>query len=128
MRTILWTSMVTLFTAGLVFGHHGYAEYDRNKPVTLEGTIQHVLWENPHVVLTLKTERQGEYSIEWRAISQLWRDGITSVPVKEGDHLVVTGFVNRDPEKRILTLVNEISRPADGWHWVNARGSTPVRR
>jgi hypothetical protein len=128
MRTILWSSMAFLVGSGVAFGHHGYADYDRNKPVTLEGTIEHVLWANPHVVLTIKTESQGEYSIEWRAISQLWMDGITSVPVKEGDHLIVTGFVNRNPEKRILTLVEEIKRPSDGWHWAKVRNSTPVRR
>jgi hypothetical protein len=86
------------------------------------------MWANPHVVVTIKTQERGEYTIEWRAISQLWRDGITSNPFKEGDHLVVTGPINRNPEKHILTLVQEMTRPADGWHWVNNWSSTPVRR
>jgi uncharacterized protein DUF6152 len=128
MRTILSTLVALMLTASLAFGHHGYAEYDRSAPVTLEGTILHVMWANPHVIVTLKTQREGEYTIEWRAISQLWRDGITSNPLKEGDHLIVTGPINRNPEKHILTLVREMSRPADGWHWVNASNSTPARK
>src|SRR3974390_1629596 len=44
--------------------HHGYGEYDRDKQVAMEGTITHVLWGNPHVVITLQTEDRGEYSVE----------------------------------------------------------------
>jgi hypothetical protein len=116
-RSILTSVAALLVTAGSMIGHHGYAEYDRNAPVTLEGTVKHIVWANPHVVLTLETETKGEYSIEWAAIFQLARTGITAVPVKEGDRLIITGSINRNPEKRILTIVQEMSRPADGWHW-----------
>ena len=118
-RTVFTSTAALLLTAGSMIGHHGYAEYDRNTPVTLEGTLKHVLWANPHVVLTLETQTKGEYSIEWVAVYQLLRSGVNAVPVKEGDHLIVTGSINRNPEKRILTLIQEISRPADGWQWVN---------
>jgi Family of unknown function (DUF6152) len=118
-RTVFTSTAALLLTAGSMMGHHGYAEYDRNAPVSLEGTVKHVLWGNPHVVLTLETQNRGEYSVEWGAVFQLSRQGINAVPVKEGDRLIVTGSINRNPEKRILTLVQEISRPADGWRWVN---------
>ena len=118
MKTLIAGIAVLACAAGLS-AHHGYAEYDRNAPASLEGTVKHVLWANPHVVLTLETQDRGEYSVEWMAIFQLSRQGINAVPVKEGDRLIVTGSMNRNPEKRILTLVQEISRPADGWHWVN---------
>lgn len=118
-RNILMPIAVAFLTAGSMIGHHGYAEYDRSALVSLEGTVKHVLWANPHVVLTLETETRGEYSIEWNALFQLSRQGITAVPVKQGDHLIVTGSVNRNPEKHILTLVQEISRPSDGWHWAS---------
>jgi hypothetical protein len=108
-----------------MIGHHGYAEYDRNAPVTLEGNLKYVLWANPHVVLTLETQTRGEYSVEWGAVFQLSRFGINSVPVKAGDHLIVTGSINRNPEKRILTLIQEIRRPADGWHWENPNRTNP---
>ena len=65
------------------------------------------------------------YSVEWWAVFQLSRLGITAAPVKEGDHLIVTGSINRNPEKRILTLVREISRPTDGWHWANPDRTNP---
>ena len=118
-RTIITSSVALLLTAGSMIGHHGYAEYDRNAPVSLEGTVKHVEWANPHVVLTLETQARGEYSVEWGAVFQLSRQGINAAPVKEGDHLIVTGSLNRNPDKRILTIVQEISRPADGWRWVS---------
>jgi hypothetical protein len=124
-RTALMSMAALLLTAGSMMGHHGYAEYDRNALVSLEGTVKHVLWANPHVVLTLETQAKGEYSVEWGALFQLSRQGINTVPVKEGDRLIVTGSINRNPEKRILTLVQEISRPADGWHWVSPNRTSP---
>jgi len=118
-RIVLMSIMVSILTAGSVIAHHGYGEYDRNATVALEGTVKRVVWANPHVVLTLETQSQGEFSIEWGALSQLARQGIDTVPMKAGDHLIVTGSINKNPEKRILTLLTEISRPADGWRWVN---------
>ena len=118
-RIVLMSIMISIFTAGSVIAHHGYGEYDRNATVALEGTVKRVVWANPHVVLTLETQSQGEYAIEWGALSQLARQGINAVPMKAGDHLVITGSINKNPEKRILTLLTEISRPADGWRWVN---------
>lgn len=113
--------LLALLTAASAFGHHGYADYNRDAPVVLEGTVQNVMWANPHVVITIQTEDKGEYSIEWRAVLQLARTGVTAVPVKQGDHIVVTGSLNRNPERHILTLVREIHRPSDGWHWEDPR-------
>jgi len=120
MNRIVWTTMaVVLLIAGSMSAHHSYADYDRDTAVSLEGTLKKVLWANPHVVLTLETRSQGEYAVEWAAVSQLAQQGIRAVPVKEGDRLIVTGSINKNPEKRILTILREISRPADGWRWVN---------
>jgi hypothetical protein len=119
MRTLIWTSVVAVVMATGVTAHHGYAEYDRTALVTLEGTVTRVLWSNPHVVLTLET-RSGVYAVEWASVTQLSRRGIASAPVKEGDAIVVTGSINRNPEKRIITLIQEIRRPADHWEWTSA--------
>jgi hypothetical protein len=120
-KGLLTLAMATAISA---LGHHSYGDYNRDAPVALEGTIKQVSWGNPHVVLTLETENGGEYSIEWGAVFQLSRTGIYTAPVKPGDHVIVTGAINRNPEKHILTLVREISRPADGWRWVDPRYTT----
>jgi hypothetical protein len=120
MRKQLFVAMLTAVCAA---GHHGYGEYDRDVTVALEGTVQHVLWGNPHVLLTLETDK-GEYTVEWGSVWQLSRQGINAVPVKQGDRVIVTGSINRNAEKHILTLVRGISRPADGWRWADARYPT----
>jgi len=114
--------MLVVLTMGSALAHHGYGEYNRDVLVSMGGTVQHVVWGNPHVLLTLRTESQGEYLVEWAALYQLSsRYGIKAAPVKEGDQVIVTGSVNKNPEKHILTLVREIRRPADGWRWADSR-------
>lgn len=118
MRRLALTSVVlALMTVGAM-GHHSYAEYDRTAVVTLEGTVTRVQWVNPHVLLTLRTTADVEYLVEWMSMTQLarmWR--LAAPPLKPGDALVVSGSVNRNPEKKIITILQEIRRPADGWHW-----------
>jgi uncharacterized protein DUF6152 len=113
--------LFVMLTAVSALGHHSYGDYNRDAPVALEGTVQDVLWGNPHVVITLQTENTGAYSVEWGSVFQLSRLGVKATPFKPGDHIIVTGSVNRNPEKHILTLVREISRPADGWRWADPR-------
>src|SRR4029079_17651646 len=117
-RTVLLSILASLLAVGSAIAHHGYGEYDRSQLVALEGTLTRVQWANPHVLLMLQTDR-GEYTVEWGSVVQLVRQGIKPVPVRAGDHLIITGSVNKNPEKKILTLLTEISRPADGWRWEN---------
>ena len=39
-----------LATAPAALGHHSFAaQFDADKPVTLEGTVTKVEWQNPHI-------------------------------------------------------------------------------
>ena len=53
----------------------------------------------------LQTESKGEYTVEWGSVVQLVRQGIKPVPLRAGDHLIITGSVNKNPEKKILHTV-----------------------
>src|SRR5215813_14085664 len=113
----LLSLLMIVIPAVSAVAHHSYAEYDRDKPVAMAGAVKTVLWVNPHVLITLETVTQGDYTVEWNSVSQLARAGLKPAVVKSGDHLAITGSVNRNPEKHILTLVREIRRPSDGWCW-----------
>lgn len=118
----LWTAVALIFIAATASpAHHSYTDYDREIDVTLVGTVTELLWANPHVVVTLQTPNRGEYRVEWLALFQLAQQGIDSTAVKTGDRLEITGSLNKNPDRRILTLVHEVRRPADGWRWVDAR-------
>jgi hypothetical protein len=115
--SLLW--LVTPVVSAVA--HHGYAEYDRDKMVTLEGSVKKVVWANPHVTITLDTDKQGEYSVEWGSVAQLTRQGMYTAFIRAGDRVLVTGAVNKNPDKRIITLLREIRRPSDGWRWADPR-------
>ncbi|MBN1238313.1 MAG: hypothetical protein JXB36_07410 [Gammaproteobacteria bacterium] len=104
--------------------HHSYAQYDRCRRVTLEGEIEGVTWANPHVVIALRTDDATRYVVEWASLQQLRR---MDVPEKllEGDRIAVTGSPNRDPDKKIVTLLTEIRRVGDDWSWSRARPIDP---
>lgn len=96
---ILGTGLVLI--AARVVAHHAFAaEFDINRPVTLEGTL--VEWEmiNPHSWFHIDVENaDGEVStwmIEGGSPNQLIRMGVTKNSVPVGTQLVVRGYLARD--------------------------------
>ncbi len=118
-KRFLWLALATALSA---MAHHGYSEYDREALVSMEGTVTHIMWGNPHVLITLQTEHHGEYSVEWAAVFQLLRWGIDAAPVRQGDRVIITGSINRNPDKHILTLVRKVCL-AGGRCWADPRYS-----
>ena len=120
MRLVLLLGILS----SLALAHHSYGDYDRTAAVVMQGTVTKIMWGNPHVLVTMDTPK-GEYLVEWWALGQLSRQGITASPIQVGDRVSVTAAANRNPEKHILTLVRKIDRPADHWQWLDDR-KTPV--
>ena len=115
-RLIALTCAAVLLAAVTLGAHHSYAAFDREHPVSVEGDIESMLLVNPHVVVGLKTN-EGSYRVEWGALNQMVRWNITRDTLHVGDHVIVTAAPTHDPAERRLSLVTEIRRPADGWHW-----------
>lgn len=110
-----------LTSATAAQAHHGYAQYDRCKSVSLEGTVESVAWENPHVLVMLKAGDDVVYRIEWQTLGRLAQASVYRDAVKPGDRLVVTGSINKDPAVKIMTLLTDVRRPSDGWSWRDPR-------
>ena len=55
MKRLLIAALGSLLVAGAsVSAHHSFAaEFDINKPVTLQGTVTKIEWVNPHVYVYL---------------------------------------------------------------------------
>ena len=84
-----------------VFAHHAFsAEFDVNKPLTLEGTLTR--WEmiNPHSWFYVDVELSGGEVIQWAveggSPNQLIREGVTQYTVPVGTLLVVEGYQAKD--------------------------------
>ena len=117
MRRLLFAGLVVaILVQGSLHAHHGYAAYDRDHPVSIEGDVEQIVYGNPHTMLAVRVA-DAEYTIEWGSMAQLrwWR--VPAGALKAGDHVIVTGKPSRDPAVHRLALLTDIRRPADGWHW-----------
>ena len=75
--------------------HHSLAEYDRSAAEEVEGEVLRVLWRNPHVRFTLRTENEvgGEeiWDLQGVDLNSLDRRDVPRDLVKVGDTIRVTG-------------------------------------
>jgi hypothetical protein len=81
--------------------HHSFAaEYDRNKPVTLTGTVTRIEWMNPHIYFYIDVKdrdgRSTNWAIEGGAPNTLYRAGWRKDSLKVGDVVTVSGSLARD--------------------------------
>lgn len=81
--------------------HHSFAaEFDANKPVTLEGTVTKMDWINPHSWIHLDVETESgevqKWMIEGGAPNALLRRGWNRNSLPPGTKIVVQGFQAKD--------------------------------
>src|ERR1700730_12205923 len=78
-----------------VSAHHGTAEYDNAKTISLQGTVSALQYLNPHaLILFTVTDDKGQ-TTEWTAELQspnlLSRRGWSRSTLKPGDQVIITG-------------------------------------
>jgi Family of unknown function (DUF6152) len=102
-QIVLVVSAALLLAAMPVLAHHSFkAEYDDNRPVTLNGTVTKVTWKNPHVLLYLDVKDEAGKVTNWQLelnspnvlISQGWK--LDSLKV--GDQVTANGFPAKNGE------------------------------
>ena len=91
-------------TAALpVLAHHSFAaEYDQAKPVKLTGTVTKVEWMNPHARFYIDVKEDGKvtnWELELGSPNGLMRQGWTRNSMKNGDEVVVNGYLAKDGSK-----------------------------
>jgi len=94
---LLWTQTIA--------AHHSFdAEFDRNKPVTLKGSVTRVDWGNPHIWVFMdvkdETGKVSNWGVEGGAPNALFRNGWRKDSLKVGDTITVEGFRGRDGSQR----------------------------
>ena len=96
---------VALLSTQIVIAHHSFdAEFDRNKPVTLKGSVTRVDWGNPHIWVFIdvkdETGKVSNWGVEGGAPNALFRNGWRKDSLKVGDIVTVEGFRGRDGSQR----------------------------
>lgn len=84
--------------------HHSFAtEFDRNKPIRLEGKVAMFEWVNPHSWIHIDAQRNGRierWRIEGGAPSALLRRGWNRNSLPAGTEIIVDAFQARDGDTR----------------------------
>ena len=99
-------SLVLMAAGGLFLNafsasaHHSFAaEYDRNQPITITGTVTQLEWTNPHARLYVDAvDERGEivhWDLELGPPNGLMRLGWRRDSLKAGTEVTVEGFRSR---------------------------------
>ena len=91
-RTLSLVGIVVSIAAPAL-AHHSFAMFDRDKTVTMAGTVKEYEWTNPHVWIHMMvpdpTGKPMEWSFEMQAIAQDTAGGWRSDSVKPGDKVSI---------------------------------------
>jgi hypothetical protein len=98
---VLFAGLVILGSGLPALAHHSFAEeFDTSKPITLEGVVTRIDWENPHVHYYVDVTGPDGTVVNWvcetGGPARLARRGWTHDSLKPGDQVVVRGFLAKD--------------------------------
>ena len=96
-RMAIFALMAGLMTlASVAFAHHGTANYDTSKTVTVKGAVSDFQFINPHVLISMDGKDESGKLQKWQgeltSPNRLSRAGWTKSSVKPGDTLTISGY------------------------------------
>jgi hypothetical protein len=96
----VWLAGLLLLN-GPAWAHHAFSsEFDRSKPIQLEGVVTNVTWENPHVFFYVDVPDSDGNIVNWKCETRgpngLARQGWRRDSLKPGDRVTVHGYVAKD--------------------------------
>jgi hypothetical protein len=89
---------VSVTGTGSALAHHSFAMYERERTVTLSGTVKEFGWTSPHVTIHIlaDTPQKGAWSIEAASPPVLARGGWNSMSLRPGDRVSIGVHPRRD--------------------------------
>lgn len=100
---LLLAAVITIGARGTPAHHSFAAEYDRDKPITLSGTISKVEWQNPHVYFYIDVKggdgKMENWAIEAGAPNTLYRAGWRKDWLEVGREVTVDAWLAKSGAK-----------------------------
>ena len=137
MKTRIFARVLSVAALGApaAVAHHSFAMYERERTVTLSGTVKEFTWTSPHVTIQVVANNRGgltTWAIEGSSPSVLARGGWTSTVLKPGDKISLGIHPRKDggaggqlaDEQQLL--VN--GQPAKGVLWLQPPGEKVCER
>jgi hypothetical protein len=89
-----------LLTTHSADAHHGWAEFDATREITLEGTVTDFYFVNPHCVVEFDVKDDKGHVRKWQgefsSPGPLARKGWTAATLQPGDRITITGYAARN--------------------------------
>lgn len=96
-----------------LLAHHGAAQFDPTKVITLKGTTVALHFTNPHAMINFEVKSPQGESVVWigelQAPNILKRGGWNKFTLKPGDAVTVTGYPMKSGDPAIW--VNKLTGP-----------------
>lgn len=93
--------LVLLLATAPALAHHSFAaEYDRDKPIKLTGTVTKFDLTNPHSWVYIDVKEADGKVVSWgfetASVANLYRRGFRKDTVKPGTVVTIEGFLAKD--------------------------------
>ena len=87
---------IVLWSSGVAFAHHGTANYDTTKSITVKGPVTNFQFINPHVTIAMDVKDDKGTVVNWQGAltspNRLTRTGWSKDTLKNGDVISISGF------------------------------------
>jgi hypothetical protein len=124
-------------TSPATWAHHSGSEYDYERIVEIEGTLVELKWQNPHVLMRVRTAPSAQrpqmtWDIEGSSVSVLRRSNVDPRWLRVGDKVRVAGEPSRRAPNRMFAHNVQASdgkelvfHPGGKPRWTQASIGTP---
>lgn len=89
----------------VAFAHHGTANYDTSKSVTVKGPVTDFQFINPHVLIFMEAKDETGKVQKWQgeltSPNRLTRVGWTKSSIKPGDVITLSGYPTKSGSTEI---------------------------
>ena len=105
-RVGFWAVCAALLVlAPVAFAHHGTANYDTSKTITVKGVVTGFDFVNPHVQIYWEAKDDSGNTQKWSgeltSPNRLSRVGWTKSVIKPGENITITGYPTKSGSREI---------------------------